>query len=168
MYQTSYTTLSKPKLTFCTCKTRLFSSFTVKSAVILEVVTFCQVLAVPCRIVIVTIPSSHTDTIWMAPSQSQAFREAPLGLCVFLLTIYTRTCRNYTPLLGPLIMYLTGDCSLNIPKYCNSQSIGNIDPNCSGGPKQIQKENECKMNQQWQHFQYYSHFSHTLLWALQK
>lgn len=67
-------------------------------------------------------------------------------------------------------MYMAGDCFLNIPKYCNSQSIGNIDPNLgSGGPKQIQKENEHKMNHRW-HFQYYSHFSltNTLLWALQK
>lgn len=142
------------------------------SAVILELLTCCLVLAAPCGIVMVTILSTSphtTDTTWMAPSQSQAFREAPLGLCVVLITIYTRTWRNYTPLLSPWIMYMARDCFLNISKYCNSQSIGNIDPNCSGGPKQIQKENEQKMNQQW-HFQYYSHFSltNTLLWALQK
>lgn len=145
------------------------------SAVILELVTHWQLLPVPCRIAMVTSSAPHTPHSYnlnVAPSQCQE-TELLLGRFhlgfVCYITTYTRTWRNYTHLLNPLIMCMPGDCFLNIPKYCNSQSIGNIDPNCFGRPKKIQKENEHKKNQQ-QHFQYYSHFSltNTLLWALQK
>lgn len=92
-------------------------------------VTSCQLL-----VELQWSPSSppHTDTIWTAPSQSQAFREAPL--CGFLTTTYSRTWRNSTPLLSPLMMHMTGDCFLNSAKHCNSQPVGNIAPNCAGGP----------------------------------
>lgn len=84
-----------------------------------------------CRIAMATTLSTSLQTpnrynLHVVPRQSRerkrAFREAPLrpSVSVFLITIYGRTWGNYTPVLSPSVTYLSKDCFLNIPTYCNS------------------------------------------------